>query len=97
MGNVTTASTKNFPRQREDASHEASGKPRINSKSVVRADSRKLSPIALQSIDHFPGNEKPYWSRSFRPLSPRTKSRNARALSTFFDDFRISPPCSSGG
>jgi hypothetical protein len=89
--------TRNFYRQREDASHEASGKPRINSKSAVKADSRKLSSIALQSIDHFSGNEKPYWSRTLRPWSPRTKSRKARAVSRFLDDFKIIPPCSIRG
>jgi hypothetical protein len=55
MGKATTASTKNFHRQREKANQEASGKPRINNTSVVRVESRKLSSMARQSIHHFSG------------------------------------------
>ena len=47
MGKATTASTKNFHHQREKANQEASGKPRINNKSVVRIESRKLGSTAL--------------------------------------------------
>ena len=53
MGKATTASTKNFQRQREKANQEASGKPRINNKSVVRVESRRLSSMARQSISLF--------------------------------------------
>jgi uncharacterized sporulation protein YeaH/YhbH (DUF444 family) len=55
MGKLTTASTKNRHRHRELASQEARGKPRINKRSVVKVDRRKLTPIALQSISQFPG------------------------------------------
>jgi hypothetical protein len=59
MGKATTASMKYFQRQREKANQHASGKPRINNKSVVSVESRKLSSMARQSIDHFSGREKP--------------------------------------
>jgi hypothetical protein len=55
MGKATTASTKNFQCQREKANQEASGKPRINSKTVVRVESRRLSSMARQSISYFSG------------------------------------------
>src|ERR1700722_14586298 len=50
MGSATTASTKNFQRQPENAIHQAIGRPSISNMADTVIASCRVSPNACQSI-----------------------------------------------